>query len=93
MVEDQITLKVKLKGYNYDICLREPHRWIVVRVFFSVKNILFWPQGTSIKKTFDDWKFHMFKTEQEAKDFLKKANIEHYWNLAHSQAVLEEADT
>ena len=36
MVEDQITLKVKLKGYNYDICLREPHRWIVVRVFFSV---------------------------------------------------------
>ena len=35
----------------------------------------------------------MFKTEQEAKDFLKKVNIEHYWNLAHSQAVLEEADT
>jgi len=53
---------------------------------------LIW-EGTNITRNFTDWKFNMFKTEQETREFLKKANVEHYWNLAHSQAVLEEADT
>lgn len=47
-------------------------------------------EGTSMKKTFEDWKFHMFKTEAEARELLRKFNVEHYWNLAQSQSVLDE---
>jgi len=47
-------------------------------------------EGTAIEKTFSDWKFHLFKTETEAQEFLRKSNIEHYWNLAKSRSLLEE---
>ena len=47
-------------------------------------------QGTAVEKSFKDWKFHLFKTEAEAREFLRKSNIEHYWNLAQSQALLLE---
>ena len=49
-------------------------------------------QGTTIEKMFKDWKFHLFKTEAEAKEFLRKCNVEHYWNLAQSQSVLEQEE-
>ncbi|XP_002156722.2 U4/U6 small nuclear ribonucleoprotein Prp3 [Hydra vulgaris] len=53
---------------------------------------LIW-EGTNIKKTFTDWRFHVFKTDPEAHDFLRRSNVEHFWNLAASQTVLEEADS
>ncbi|XP_057292149.1 U4/U6 small nuclear ribonucleoprotein Prp3-like [Hydractinia symbiolongicarpus] len=53
---------------------------------------LIW-EGTNVERNFKDWKFHMFKNEQEVQVFLKSHNVEHYWNLAHSQSVLEETDT
>ena len=31
----------------------------------------------------------MFKTDEEAEALLKKSQVEHYWNLAQSQSVLE----
>ena len=52
---------------------------------------LMW-EGSVPERSFKDWKFHMFKTEDEAKDLMKKNNVEHYWNLAQNQTVLEEED-
>jgi len=49
-------------------------------------------QGTTVEKLFSDWKFHLFKTEAEAKEFLRKSNVEHFWNLAQSQSVLEQEE-
>ena len=50
---------------------------------------LLW-EGSITERKFNNWNIHLFKTEDEAKDLMKKADVEHYWNLAQSQSVLEE---
>jgi len=50
---------------------------------------LMW-EGTITERKFKDWKFHMFKTDEEAEALMKKSKVDHYWNLAQSQTVLEE---
>jgi len=50
---------------------------------------LLW-EGSITERKFNTWNIHLFKTEDEAKDLMKKADVEHYWNLAQSQSVLEE---
>lgn len=50
-------------------------------------------QGTITERKFKEWKFHLFKTDEEALELMKKSKVEHYWNLAQSQTVLEEENT
>ena len=47
-------------------------------------------QGTNPTRNFQDWSMKTFQAEAEAREFLKKYGIEHYWDIALSQSLLEE---
>jgi len=49
---------------------------------------LLW-EGTIIDSKFKEWRFHQFKTEEEAEALMKKSKVGQYWKLAHGQSVLE----
>lgn len=53
--------------------------------------VLVW-EGETKERQFGDLKFKQAPTESFARDFFKNVGAEHYWDLAYSGAVLENAD-
>ena len=47
-------------------------------------------QGKREKKSFSDWKVKGVPTEVLARDHLKRYGIEHYWDLALSESIMEQ---
>lgn len=54
------------------------------------KCVLVW-EGTSKQRNFGEVKFKVCPTEKLAREHFKKHKVEHYWDLAYSGAVLEQA--
>lgn len=54
------------------------------------KCVLVW-EGTSKQRNFGEVKFKVCPTEKMAREHFKKHRVEHYWDLAYSGAVLEQA--
>jgi len=52
------------------------------------KCVLVW-EGTTKERTFQDFKFKALKTEEQVREYFKKHNVQHYWDLALSGTVLE----
>ncbi|KAF5299492.1 hypothetical protein FQR65_LT01074 [Abscondita terminalis] len=52
------------------------------------KCVLVW-EGTSKQRNFGELKFKVCPTERLAREYFKKHKVEHYWDLAYSNAVLE----
>ncbi|XP_033100866.1 U4/U6 small nuclear ribonucleoprotein Prp3-like [Anneissia japonica] len=52
------------------------------------KCLLVW-EGTTMERSFGDIKFKQCPTESMAREVFKKHGVEHYWDLAHSEAVIE----
>lgn len=52
--------------------------------------VLVW-EGTSQRRHFGEIKFKVFPMEKMAREFFQKHQVEHYWDLAYSGAVLEAA--
>jgi U4/U6 small nuclear ribonucleoprotein PRP3 len=50
---------------------------------------LIW-EGTNKERNFIDWKIKQVAAEVFARDHLKKYGVEHYWDLALSQSIVEE---
>ncbi|KAH8379284.1 hypothetical protein KR009_004031 [Drosophila setifemur] len=50
--------------------------------------VLVW-EGTSQRRHFGEIKFKVFPMEKMAREFFQKHQVEHYWDLAYSGAVLE----
>ncbi|XP_036670887.1 U4/U6 small nuclear ribonucleoprotein Prp3 isoform X2 [Drosophila suzukii] len=50
--------------------------------------VLVW-EGTSQRRHFGEIKFKIFPMEKMAREFFQKHQVEHYWDLAYSGAVLE----
>lgn len=46
-------------------------------------------EGTSQRRHFGEVKFKVFPMEKMAREFFQKHQVEHYWDLAYSGAVLE----
>ncbi|CAG9823250.1 unnamed protein product [Phaedon cochleariae] len=55
------------------------------------KCVLVW-EGTSKQRHFGEVKFKVCPTERLAREHFKKHKAEHYWDLAYSGAVLEQAN-
>ena len=49
-------------------------------------------QGANQQRNFSDWKFKLCPMQSMARDHLKKYGVEHYWDLALSESLLENAD-
>ena len=49
-------------------------------------------QGTNRERYFNDWKFKLCPMQSTAREHLKKYGVEHYWDLALSESLLENAD-
>ena len=50
------------------------------------------PQGTNQERNFSDWKFKLCPMQSIAREHLKRYGVEHYWDLALSESLLENAD-
>ncbi|KAK0090813.1 hypothetical protein PV325_003833 [Microctonus aethiopoides] len=55
------------------------------------KCVVVW-QGTSKQRHFGDIKFKVCPIEKMAREHFKKHQVEHYWDLAYSGAVLDNTD-
>ncbi|CAG9854113.1 unnamed protein product [Phyllotreta striolata] len=55
------------------------------------KCLLVW-EGTTKQRNFGEVKFKVCPTEKLAREHFKKHKVEHYWDLAYSGAVLEQAN-
>lgn len=55
------------------------------------KCVLVW-EGTSKQRHFGEIKFKVCPIEKMAREHFKKHQVEHYWDLAYSGAVLENTD-
>lgn len=53
--------------------------------------VLVW-EGTSQRRHFGEMKFKVFPMEKMAREFFQKHQVEHYWDLAYSGAVLEASE-
>ena len=53
-------------------------------------GVLHVSQGKREKKSFTDWKVKGVPTEVLARDHLKRYGIEHYWDLALSESIMEQ---
>lgn len=58
---------------------------------FDYRCYLF-TQGTNKERNFSDWKFKLCPMQSTAREHLKKYGVEHYWDLALSESLLENAD-
>lgn len=52
------------------------------------KCVLVW-EGMTKERNFSDFKFKAIKTEELVRDYFKKHQVQHYWDLALSGTVLE----
>lgn len=55
------------------------------------KCVLVW-EGSTKQRNFGEVKFKVCPTEKLAREHFRKHKVEHYWDLAYSGAVLEQAD-
>ena len=55
------------------------------------KCVLVW-EGTSKHRNFGEMKFKICPTEKVAREHFKKCNVEQYWDLSYSGAVLEATE-
>ncbi|KAJ1526227.1 hypothetical protein ONE63_009384 [Megalurothrips usitatus] len=55
------------------------------------KCVLVW-EGTAKQRNFGEMKFKVCPTEMLARDHFKKSNVEQYWDLSYSGAVLEATE-
>ncbi|XP_068701394.1 U4/U6 small nuclear ribonucleoprotein Prp3-like [Montipora foliosa] len=53
--------------------------------------VLVW-EGTNKERNFSDWKFKLCPMQTTAREHLKKYGVEHYWDLALSESLLQNAD-
>lgn len=53
--------------------------------------VLVW-EGTNQERSFSDWKFKLCPMQSMAREHLKKYGVEHYWDLALSESLLQNAD-
>lgn len=53
--------------------------------------VLVW-EGMSQRRHFGEVKFKVFPMEKMAREFFQKHQVEHYWDLAYSGAVLEASE-
>lgn len=53
--------------------------------------VLVW-EGSSQRRHFGEVKFKPFPMEKMAREFFQKHQVEHYWDLAYSGAVLEASE-
>lgn len=49
-------------------------------------------EGKVHDRAFNDWKVRHFTTEGLARDHLKRHGVEHYWDLALSEAIVEQEE-
>ena len=56
------------------------------------KNVcsLVW-EGTVLKRSFGEMKFKICPTESFAREHLRQRNVEHYWDIAHADSVIESS--
>ena len=47
-------------------------------------------QGKTEKKSFTDWKVKSIPTEVLAREHLRRHGVEHYWDLALSETIVEQ---
>ena len=47
-------------------------------------------QGKCEKKNFSDWKVKGVPTEVLAREYLRRYGVEHYWDLALSETIVEQ---
>lgn len=65
----------------------------IVKEVIDLDSIFFIvAQGTNQQRNFSDWKFKLCPMQSMARDHLKKYGVEHYWDLALSESLLENAD-
>ena len=48
-------------------------------------------EGEVSSRNFSMWKVKNCATEMEARDFLRRFGVEHYWDMAISQSIIEES--
>lgn len=53
---------------------------------------IYFLQGTVKQRNFGEVKFKVCPTEKLGREHLKKHGVEHYWDLAYSGCVLENAE-
>ena len=58
----------------------------------AIKNScsLVW-EGTVLKRNFGEMKFKICPTESFAREHLRQRNVEHYWDIAHADTVIESS--
>ena len=49
-------------------------------------------QGKTERKSFTDWKVKSIPTEVLARELLRRFGVEHYWDLALSETVVEQGE-
>lgn len=49
-------------------------------------------EGMNQTRCFNDWRIKLFPTEALAREHLKHYGVEHYWDLALSQSIVEEEE-
>lgn len=49
-------------------------------------------EGKVHDRAFNDWKVRHFSTEGLARDHLKRHSVEHYWDLALSETIVEQEE-
>ena len=52
-------------------------------------GFFFFFQGMVEARNFVDWKCKQFPVDSGAREFLKKFNVHHYWDLALSSSIIE----
>ena len=48
-------------------------------------------EGTVLKRNFGEMKFKICPTESFAREHLRQRNVEHYWDIAHADSVIESS--
>ena len=58
----------------------------------ATKNVcsLVW-EGTVLKRSFGEMKFKVCPTESFAREHLRQREVEHYWDIAHADSVIESS--
>ena len=49
-------------------------------------------EGKVHDRAFNDWKVRHFSSEGQARDHLKRHGVEHYWDLALSETIVEQEE-
>lgn len=72
--------------------IRSP-TYITSLYFCHIQTVYFaFHQGTNKERNFSEWSVKQFQSEIQAREFLKKNGIEHYWDIALSQSLQEETE-